>query len=70
MFIFAFNAFCVDVLIGLLISEVLSILSNPKFVLKPATVELPVPPFTMDTTPVTLVAFPVSVPAKAPLASR
>ena len=47
----------------------LSILSKLKFVLNPAIVELPVPPFAIDTMPVTLVAFPVSVPAKAPLAS-
>ena len=68
--IFAFKAFCVKVLIGLLISDVLSILSNPKLVLNPATVDVPVPPFTIDTIPVTFVALPFSVPAKAPLASR
>ena len=38
--------------------------------LNPATVEEPVPPFAMATTPVTLVALPVRVPANAPLASR
>ena len=69
LFTFAFSAFCVKVLIGLLISDVLSIFSNPKLVLKPATVELPVPPFAIATTPVTFVAFPVRVPMNAPLAS-
>ena len=48
----------------------LFILSNPKLVLNPATVVAPVPPLAMATMPVILVAFPVSVPAKAPLASR
>ena len=69
LFIFVFNAFCVRVLIGLLRSEVLSTLSNAKLLLNPATVEEPVPPFAMATTPLTLVALPFNVPEKAPLAS-
>ena len=69
LLIFAFNAFCVNVLIGLLISDVLSTLSKLKFVLKPATVELPVPPFVIATIPVTLVALPERLPINAPLTS-
>ena len=69
LFTFAFNAFCVSVLMGLFISEVLSTLSNPKLVLKPATVELPVPPLAIAIIPVTFVALPVNVPANTPFAS-
>ena len=47
---------CVNVLIGLLISEVLSTLLIAKFVFAPAIVLDPVPPFAMATTPVSLPA--------------
>ena len=56
-------------LIGLLRSDVLSKLSKAKLVLKAETVEPPVPPFTIATIPVTLVALPESEPMNAPLAS-
>ena len=57
-------------LIGLFRSLVLSMLSNPKLVLNPATVVAPVPPFNIATVPVTLVALPERLPLNAPLASR
>ena len=50
------SAACVNVLIGLLISEVLSTLLIAKFVFAPAIVLDPVPPFAMATTPVSLPA--------------
>ena len=55
---------------GLLISLVFSTLSNPKLVLKPATVDAPVPPFAIATIPVTLVAVPNKFPLNSPLAFR
>ena len=56
-------------LIGLLISEVLSKLSKPKLVFIPVIVVAPVPPFTIATTPVTFVALPDKLPTNEPLAS-
>ena len=70
LLIFVSNAVWVSVLTGLFASLVLSILSNPKLVLKPDTVEVPVPPFAMATTPVIFVAFPNKLPLNSPLASR
>ena len=57
-------------LIDLLRSLVLSMLSNPKFVLNPAIVVAPVPPFKIATVPVTFVALPIILLLNAPLASR
>ena len=62
LLIFKDKAFVVAVLKGLLRSDVLSILSKPKLVLKPETVVAPVPPFAMATIPVTLVALPTIFP--------
>ena len=70
LLIFVSNAVWVNVLTGLFASLVLSILSNPKLVLKPDTVEVPVPPFAIDTMPVIFVAFPNKLPLNSPLASR
>ena len=70
LLIFVFKEACVKALIGLLISLVLSTLSKPKLVLKPAIVDAPVPPFTIETIPVILVAVPNKLPLNAPFASR
>ena len=53
-FSFKSNAVCVSVLIGLLMSEVLSTLLRARFVLAPAMVLAPVPPLATATTPVNL----------------
>ena len=53
---FKFNAAWVAILIGLLISRVLSTFSNPKLVLAPRTVVALVPPCNIGTTPVTFSA--------------
>ena len=53
---FKFNAAWVAILIGLLISRVLSTFSNPKLVFAPTTVVAPVPPCNIGTTPVTFSA--------------
>ena len=50
-------------------SLVLSKLSKPKIVFIPAIVLAPVPPFTIATMPVTLVALPVKFPTNDPFAS-
>ena len=52
MFSFKSSAVCVSVLIGLLISEVLSTLLSAKFVFAAVIVLAPVPPFAIATTPV------------------
>ena len=56
VFSFKSSAACVSVLMGLLISEVLSTLSSNKLVFAAAMVLAPVPPFTIATTPVNLLA--------------
>ena len=65
-----FNAVCVNELIGLFMSLVLSTLSNPKLVLNPEIEDEPVPPFAIATMPVTFVALPNKLPLNLPLASR
>ena len=70
LLIFVFNAVCVKVLIGLLASLVLSIFSMLKLVLNSARFEVPVPPFAIETIPVTLVALPIIFALNAPLLSR
>ena len=69
VFTFKFSAVCVKLLMGLLISLVLSKLFKPYAVFIAAIDEVPVPPFAIATTPVTLVAFPDKFPANEPLAS-
>ena len=66
---FKLSAVCVILLIGLLISEVLSTLFNPYEVFIAAIDEVPVPPFAIATIPVTLVALPDKFPVNEPLAS-
>ena len=63
---FKLSAFCVNVEIGLLISETLSTLFNPKLALAFVALAAPVPPFKISTIPVTFVAVPVNVPEKLP----
>ena len=50
------SAVCVSVLIGLLISEVLSTLLSAKFIFAAVIVLAPVPPFAIAKTPVNLPA--------------
>ena len=69
MLTFKFSAVCVKLLIGLLISLVLSTLFKPNAVFIAAIEVAPVPPLAMATTPVTLVALPDKFPANEPLAS-
>ena len=53
---FKSSACCVRILIGLLLSLVLSTLSSPKLIKAPSTVVAFVPPFSIETTPVTFSA--------------
>ena len=55
------SATCVSVLIGLLISDVLSTLLSAKLVFAAATVPAPVPPFTTATTPNNLLALTLTI---------
>ena len=63
---FKFKAVCVGVLTTLLISNVFSTLFMPKFNLAFTASEAPVPPLPIATTPVTLVAVPVTFPVSGP----
>ena len=57
LFSFKSSAACVSVLMGLLMSVVLSTLLRPKLVFAAAIVLAPVPPFATGTIPVNLLAF-------------